>query len=644
MKLAIAQFDARMGDIQSICDRIEEQAMLVARRGARLLCVPAPLLAPPQPGSLSSSVNFQHDMLSALVALSERLEDSGVTCLVPAIVPFRESQLFDIMVLRHGHVVPSRSMLLRRDDSNPYENLHPPVFDIDGVRIALTFDAYRDIEAIPRGVDLVVFFQVDGFDASSSFNLGVASVAEGHYADLAKRSSSWFAYVAPIGGFDEAVYTGGSFLLDEDGRVVAAAPSFEEALLVEDVRRGMKLDLAIPESQLPAYHRETWLWEALRIHLKDTVQGRGIAKVMVHLVGDLQSSLLAALAVDALGSRNVVALHLCREDVVTPSEEAREERRSALVREIAARLGVRLVERSVSSGERVIDGDELMRDGMGSLEEGIEALCLEDTARAMAALPLSALTKTDYALAVGFGFARPGGQVAPFGDLYLTRLEHTARTRNRISAVLPESIVSLAAVEESMGRILGRALRGAYLDRSYAMRAREMLAGAGALELDAALEAAIDRDLPFEDIPLGKTHPAVLGVLLLLVGRGEGARRMLPSCPIVSARSFIERAWPVQLGWSDLGRGGAAPLSVSMLVEREQERLGRQGERQHDAMRQEVMGLIGGLLGLSEDQVHNMESEDTKKQLKRNFEQLMGKMREDGDGASIMAGGPFSLN
>ena len=66
MKLALAQIDMRLGDIEGICGRIEDQARLAHERGARVLCVPAPLFMGALPGGLVGAADFGHDMLAGL--------------------------------------------------------------------------------------------------------------------------------------------------------------------------------------------------------------------------------------------------------------------------------------------------------------------------------------------------------------------------------------------------------------------------------------------------------------------------------------------------------------------------------------------------------------------------------------------------
>ena len=137
MKLALAQIDMRLGDIEGICGRIEDQARLAHERGARVLCVPAPLFMGAMPGGLVGAADFEHDMLAGLTGVAERIQELDMICIVPAAVSFEGQPLLDYMMLKDGHVVPARSSIALQRGENNDTRWAPPVFDVDGVRIAV---------------------------------------------------------------------------------------------------------------------------------------------------------------------------------------------------------------------------------------------------------------------------------------------------------------------------------------------------------------------------------------------------------------------------------------------------------------------------------------------------------------------------
>ena len=646
MKLALAQIDMRLGDIEGVCARIADQAKLAARAGAHLLCCPAPLFGGMQSAALIEYPNYERDLVRHLVDLARRLEALDIQCLVPAAVELEQVPLMELFLIREGRAVPLRSMGAVRAGRVDASIWEPAVFDVAGARVAAVFDIERDMPQLPRGCDIAVFFQTAGFNAHNEETCAVAAVGDGHFSDAVARAGAWFACMAPVGAFDDSVYTGGSFVMDDSGRVVAASPCFEEDLLVQEVSRGVAVD-ALDAHALPRFEREEWVWEALRLFVRDTVEAHGYGRVALALEGDLPSSLLAALAVDALGSRNVVGVGFERADVYTPRQEADELERRERVRALAANLNIRLVERSQGDVSRWMDRDVPARD-VDRLRIGIDALYLADVAHEMDACVLSALTKTDAALAPRAALA--GGAslavAAPFGDIYLTALEFLARHRNRSSAVLPAPTVSLSAVAARMGEILACAIGSFRGDPVYTERIAQLLAQLEPGQIDGALEAHVDRNRVLEELPAYKAAPEATALLLMLVRRGEAWRRSMPLAPLVSARSFAERAWPAALGWSDLGRHGEELATVEELAAEGLKRFESLGVEHSERVRGEIMSLLGGLLGLSDEQQRELLSEEGQKRMRENMErfesglrQMLGQASEPGD---VDAAGPGS--
>ncbi len=155
MRIALAQIGARLGDFDGICSRVEQQVYLAQDTGADLLCVPAPLMCGVTPGALVDYPNYEHDLLRALDRLAVICDAAGVACIVPAVLSLEVGQLFEAFLLRRGRVVPLRLTMIRHQEGVPVSPWSPPVFDIAGTRIAVTFDAQRDLASLPGGCDLL---------------------------------------------------------------------------------------------------------------------------------------------------------------------------------------------------------------------------------------------------------------------------------------------------------------------------------------------------------------------------------------------------------------------------------------------------------------------------------------------------------
>ena len=633
MKLALAQIDMRLGDIDGICSRVFDQASIAVSQGADMLCVPSPLMTGMSPTTVIEYPNFEHDLLRKLSGLAARVDALNISCIVPAVVSYEGIPVFEAFLLKDGNAIPMRSFLAHQRGINSESAWIPPVFDVAGTRVAVTFDLMRDIDVLPCGCDLLLYFQTCGYDPSNIASAAVASVPSGCYSAEIAKAGLWMACMAPVGAYDETVYTGGSFVMDDAGKVVSAAPCFEEALLVTDIRRGMEVQ-HIEKDVLTSYDRDEWTWEALRLHVRDIVRERGRAKAAVMLEGNLESSLLAALAVDALGPRNVIAAVFERQDVMTSAQEAAENDRLALVRELASSLHIQLVECESASTRALMafEGNDAAvpyseRDRVRRRLDGV-AMC--EIAASEHACLLASFTKTEAALAAPS--ALDAGATwcasAPFGDVYLSRLEFIARWRNKRSAVLPQALVSLKSTEHSMSQIVSSAVHGMVRNQELAGKVAAVLVPLQPQAIDEALEAHVDKNLPFEDIKLSKESPEAMRALMLLTQNGEASRRVLPLVPVMSARSFAERIWPRSLAWSDLGRDSEALLNVVSLVDGEAERLTEDANIAGERIQSEFLGMLGELFGIPQDQISKIKTIGDHDQIREGLKDLESRMRD----------------
>src|SRR6185312_8883186 len=210
-----------------------------------------------------------------------------------------------------------------------------PLFVVAGVRVALTIceDAWAPNGPINTqaagGAELVVNIN------ASPFYAGRIHEREAMLSTRAADAAVPVLYVNLVGGQDELVFDGASMLFDETGRLVARAAQFTEDLLVADVEvrpafRRRLLDprgranapamreVVVSEARLGEYREEARVepllppvrevYEALVLGTRDYVAKNGFTRVVIGLSGGIDSSLVAAIAVDALGREHVVGV------------------------------------------------------------------------------------------------------------------------------------------------------------------------------------------------------------------------------------------------------------------------------------------------------------------------------------------------
>jgi NAD+ synthase (glutamine-hydrolysing) len=195
--------------------------------------------------------------------------------------------------------------------------------------------------------------------SSSPFHAGKLALRRDIIASFAKRTKAFVCYNNMIGGQDELVFDGGSLVANRQGDVVASARRFEEDLLITDIevdedsqdhdasdllrsRQRIMLNSSgfgdrkgVPASKAPELERLKEIHQALVLGTRDYVHKNGFEKVVIGLSGGIDSSLTAAIAVDALGNDNVIG-------VTMPSQYTSQETRSDAER-VAENLGIRLI-------------------------------------------------------------------------------------------------------------------------------------------------------------------------------------------------------------------------------------------------------------------------------------------------------------
>jgi NAD+ synthase (glutamine-hydrolysing) len=141
--------------------------------------------------------------------------------------------------------------------------------------------------------------------SASPFTQGKQKHREAMLSDLAKKYRVPFFYVNQIGGNDDLVFDGRSCVFDGNGRLVARARGFEEDLIVADMANQADRAAAIAKDD---FTPESEIWRALVLGTRDYVRKCGFSEVLLGLSGGIDSSLVAAIAVSALGPQNVLGV------------------------------------------------------------------------------------------------------------------------------------------------------------------------------------------------------------------------------------------------------------------------------------------------------------------------------------------------
>lgn len=266
-------------------------------------------------------------------------------------------------------------------------------------------------------------------------------VREEMLAALAKRHGAIVAMVNQIGGNDSLIFDGSSVVVAPDGRVVVRATSFAEDLVFFDTH-------ALPEEQpAPVEDEVAATWDALVLGTRDYVRKCGFSKALVGLSGGIDSALVAALAVEALGKENVTGVGM-------PSEYSSEGSKDD-ARALAENLGIRF--EMVAIHQVFEQYQEILKPlfagtpfGLAeeNLQSRIRGAILMALSNKFGALVLTTGNKSEMSTGYCTLYGDMVGALAVIGDVMKTRVYRLSRYANREREVIPQATIDKAPSAE----------------------------------------------------------------------------------------------------------------------------------------------------------------------------------------------------
>ena len=325
VKVAVAQINPTVGDLSGNVRKIVAQAREACSRGARVLLTPELSLCGYPPEDLLLRPAFIDACQAALQQCAAELADLPQLHVVVG-HPYQPETTADVRTRSHavascfnaasvlvgGKVIatyakrelPNYQVFDERRyfASGRDAGLGPVVFDVDGLRFGLGIceDAwFAEPAQSARQAGAQVWLVLN----ASPFHLEKIGEREERMAERARETGMPVVYAHLVGGQDEVIFDGASFATDITGKVTARAPMFEEHLLMLDVdgesARGELAPVPAPEAQA---------WQALVLGVRDYIGKNGFPGAIIGLSGGIDSALVLAIAVDALGAERVRAV------------------------------------------------------------------------------------------------------------------------------------------------------------------------------------------------------------------------------------------------------------------------------------------------------------------------------------------------
>jgi NAD+ synthase (glutamine-hydrolysing) len=536
LRIALAQLNLLVGDVQGNAARViaaTRHAHLTL--GADLVLFPELTLSGYPPEDLLFHRGFRRQIEEGLARLRRELTDAAVMVGFPE---YTGGGIYNSAALiAHGEIaaihrkaeLPNYKVF---DEKRYFQaGAQPTVADCQGFRVGLLVceDIWRPEAAQLARADGAQLLLVIN---ASPYEIHKQREREDMARERARDVGLPLAYVNLVGGQDELVFDGNSFVMDAQGQVLMRAPPFEEGTYITRFVRDARGEV-VPQAgeAAPELSDEASVYGALVLGVRDYVRKHAFPGVVIGVSGGIDSALTLAIAVDALGRDRVQA-------VMMPSRYT-----SAMsladAKEQAGILGVHYSELSIEgmfeSTLATLKGEFAGR-APDATEENIQSRCrmllLMGISNKTGRMLLTTGNKSEMAVGYATLYGDMAGGFAPIKDCSKLLVYRLANYRNSLGRVIPQRVIERAPSAE---------LRPGQKD-SDSLPPYEVL--------DPILEAFIEEDLSVDEIEARGFDRATTAKVLDLVKRNEYKRRQAPPGVRVSRRAF-GRDWryPITSGY-----------------------------------------------------------------------------------------------
>jgi NAD+ synthase (glutamine-hydrolysing) len=579
LRLALAQIDVTVGDLSGNAATVLNRTREAAAGGAHLVAFPEMTITGYPPEDLVFRESFRAASRATVEKLAADLAAEGLGDIAVVVGyldedggPHNAATLY--LDERSGPRNAAAFLLGGRVVATYFKH-HLPNFGVfDEARYFVRGDRFTVVRY--RGVDIALTICEDMWQDGGPFavagQVGVGLVLningspyERHKDDVrlhliqrrAREAKAAVAYVNMVGAQDELVFDGDSIVVDADGSLLARAPQYVEQLFYVDVSLPEGGELREPatsrmrvehhDTQLPAVapyeavapavaervSDEAEIWGALVTGTRDYVRKNGFRSVVFGMSGGIDSSVVAAIAADAIGGDNVYGVSM-------PSNYSSEHSKSDAA-DLARRIGANY--RVVPIAPMVADFvDSLQLTGLA--EENVQARVRGTTLMALSNaeghLVLAPGNKSELAVGYSTIYGDAVGGFAPIKDVPKSLVWQLARWRNaeaeargETPPIPPNSIEKPPSAELRPGQLDTDSLPDYHV-------------------LDAILSQYVDGDAGFDEIVAAGYDPALIGRVSRMVDAAEWKRRQYPLGPKISFKSFgRDRRLPVSNCWRE---------------------------------------------------------------------------------------------
>jgi NAD+ synthase (glutamine-hydrolysing) len=530
LRVSLAQINVLVGDVDGNLRRVVEAARIAhSRDRAHVVVFPELTLTGYPPEDLLLRPELDERVARALDQLCRDAPGIDVVVGYPRI---RDGKRYNAAgVVRDGRIVaeyckallPNYSVF---DEKRYFEpGGEPCVIETQGVRVGITIceDIWFPLPAArakEAGAQLLINLN------ASPFHKGKAPEREELVGKRARENGIPIVYVNLVGGQDELVFDGGSFVVDAAGELTHRLVYFAEDQAVAELRGGARVE-PVPAAVAPALGAEEAVYSALVLGVRDYVAKNGFQGAVLGLSGGIDSALVLCIAVDALGPDRVEVLSMpSRYTAAMSNDDARDQ---------ARRLGVQYASIPIEPAFQAflaMLAHEFAGLPADVTEENIQARCRGIVLMAVSNKTGRILLTTGNKSEVSVGYATLYGDMAggfaPIKDVPKTLVYRLAEWRNRSGEVIPRRVIERAPSAE---------LRPDQRDTD-SLPAYDLL--------DAILERYVEQDFSVAEIIAEGFEGDVVRRVVRMVDRNEYKRRQAPPGIKITRRAFgRDRRYPI---------------------------------------------------------------------------------------------------
>ena len=550
LRIALAQVNPTVGDLAANAEMVRQNVATAQSAGAHIVVFPEMVLTGYPVEDLALRPSFQSASQKAIAELAKEL--TGEIVAIVGYLDQVNGSPQNMVAVISGGAIQAR-----------YAKCHLPNYGV--------FDEFRNfvpgdktlvvrIHGVDVGIAICEDLWIDGGITAqlAERKPGLLIVPNGSPYERAKddvrlalvtrrarQAAAPLVYVNMTGGQDDLVFDGDSIVVNSEGAVIARAPQFEDGVAIVDLDVATKTstpDVVISETEVTIDRalipgiavrlddREE-IWQALVIGLRDYVEKNGFRSVVLGLSGGIDSAVVAAIAIDALGAKRV-------NGVAMPSKYSSDHSISD-AQALAEATGIHF--RTVPIAPMVeAYMNNLVLKGLAeeNLQARVRGTTLMGISNQEGHLVLATGNKSELAVGYSTLYGDAVGGFAPIKDIYKTDVWALARWRNQVARSRDEvEPIPVNSIEKEPSAELRPDQKDSDSLPDY-------------LLLDRVLTAYVDDDQGSEALIAAGFDEALVRRVIAMVDKAEYKRRQYPPGTKVSKRAFgKDRRLPMTSRW-----------------------------------------------------------------------------------------------